>query len=99
MNNRRLRRRTIRHAKPAARFDGQTEIVMTNITEARVIRNYAAMGRPTLAASDTPFLTAREILRAGVHRAAMRREMAAAQSMWDSEGGAPERGTTDGEGE
>jgi hypothetical protein len=72
---------------------------MTHITEARVIGNHAAMGKLTPAASDTAFLTAREIFRAGVRRAARRREMAAAQSTWDSEGGATGRGTTDSVGE
>jgi hypothetical protein len=33
-------------------------------------------------------LTVRDILRAGVRRRTMYREMVAAQSMWDSEGGA-----------
>jgi hypothetical protein len=70
---------------------------MTHITDAGVIGNHAAMGASTPAASDAPFLTVKEILRAGVRRAARRKEMAAAQSTWDSEGRAAERGTTDGE--
>jgi hypothetical protein len=70
---------------------------MTHTTDARFIGNDAAMGGPTPTASDAPFLTVKEILRAGVRRAARRKEMAAAQSTWDSEGGAAERGTTDGE--
>lgn len=41
-------------------------------------------------------LTVRDILRAGVRRRARRKEMAA-QSIWDSEGGAGERWTTDGQ--
>lgn len=63
---------------------------MTHITEARVIGNHAAMGRSIPAAADTPYLTVYEILRAGACRAAERKDMAAAQSKWDSEGGANE---------
>jgi hypothetical protein len=69
---------------------------MTHISETRVIGNHAAMGRSTPAASDAP-LTVTDILRAGVRRRAKRKEMAAAQSTWDSEGGAGEWRTTDGE--
>jgi hypothetical protein len=68
---------------------------MTHITEGRVIGNHAAMGKSTPAAPDTP-LTVKNILRAGARRAARRREILAAQSTWDSEGGAGERRTTDG---
>ena len=39
-------------------------------------------------------LTVRDILRAGMRRRARRKEMAA-RSIWDSEGGAGERWTTD----
>ena len=70
---------------------------MTHITEARVIGNHAAMGRSTPAAKDMPFLTVNEILRAGLRRAARRKEMAVAQSTWDSEGGATKRQTTYGQ--
>jgi hypothetical protein len=70
---------------------------VTHIIEARVIGNHADMGSSTAAAADIPFLTAKEILRAGVRRAAKRKEMSAAYSMWESEGGAAERGTTDRE--
>ena len=70
---------------------------MTHITEARVIANHAAMGRSTPAATDRPYLTAREVLRAGISRAAGRKEMAAAKSMWDSEGGATDQRTAHGE--
>jgi hypothetical protein len=72
---------------------------MTHITEARVIANPAAMGRSTPAATDRPYLTAREVLRAGIRRAAGRKEMAAAKSTWDSEGGATDQRTTHGEAE
>ncbi|MCW2659123.1 MAG: hypothetical protein JWP83_275 [Mycobacterium sp.] len=41
-------------------------------------------------------LTVRDILRAGMRRRARRKEMAA-QSIWDPEGGAGERWTTDGQ--
>jgi hypothetical protein len=68
---------------------------MTHITEARVIANHAAMGRSTPAATDRPYLTATEVLRAGICRAAGRKEMAAAT--WDSEGGATDQRTAHGE--
>jgi hypothetical protein len=63
----------------------------------RAIANHAAMGSSKAAATDIPFWTAKEILPAGVRRAARRTEMSAAYSTWESEGGAAERGTTDGE--
>jgi hypothetical protein len=69
---------------------------MTDITQARLIGNHAAMGGSTPAASDTT-VTVKDILRAGVGRRARRKEMAAAQSTWDSEGGASERRTTAGQ--
>jgi hypothetical protein len=59
---------------------------MTNITGARVIGNHAVIGRPVPAAAHIP-LTVRDILGAGVRRRARYREMVAAQSTWDSEGG------------
>jgi hypothetical protein len=65
---------------------------MTHIIEARVIGNHAAMGRSTPAATDRPYLTVHEVLRAGIRRAAGRKDMAAAQSTWDSEGGANQAG-------
>jgi hypothetical protein len=65
---------------------------MTHITEPRVIGNYAAMGRSTPAATDRPYLTVHEVIRAGARRAAGRADMAVAQSMWESEGGANEAG-------
>jgi hypothetical protein len=68
---------------------------MTHITEARVIGNHAAMGMSTPAAPETR-LTVKEILLAGVRRAAERMEIQAAQSTWDSEGGAGEPRTTGG---
>ena len=71
---------------------------MTHITEARVIANHAAMGRSTPAAGDRPYLTVGELLRAGIRRAAGRKEMAVALSTWDSEGGATDQRTTHGEG-
>ena len=60
---------------------------MTHITEARVIGNHADMGRPARAAARIP-LTLKDVLRDGAKRRARRREMVAAQSTWDSEGGA-----------
>lgn len=70
---------------------------MTHNTEAPVIANHAAMGRSTPADTDRPYLTAREVLRAGISRAAGRKEMAAAKSTWDSEGGATDQRMTHGE--
>jgi hypothetical protein len=61
---------------------------MTHIIEAEVLENFAAMGRLTPPATGRPFLTIHEVLRAGIRRATGRRDMAAAQSTWDSEGGA-----------
>jgi hypothetical protein len=60
---------------------------MTHITEARVIGNHADMGGSTTVATRTS-LTLTDILRAGRQRRIGRREMIAARSMWDSEGGA-----------
>jgi hypothetical protein len=60
---------------------------MTHITEARLIGNHAAMGGSPPAAARSS-LTVTEILRGGVRRKARRKETAAAQSTWDSEGGA-----------
>ena len=97
MNNRRLRRATIRRPTPAIsnstsrppmRADSGT--AMTHITEPRVIGNHAEMGGSTSAAPHIP-MTVKGILRAGVRRRARREEMAAAQSAWDSEGGAQRR--------
>lgn len=68
---------------------------MTHIIEARVIGNHAAMRRSTPAATGSPYLTVHEVLRAGIRRAAERKDMAAAQSKWDSEGGAIEVGRSD----
>ena len=45
---------------------------------------------------DNGPLTVRDVLRAGMRRRARRKEMAA-QSIWDSEGGAGKRWTTDGQ--
>jgi hypothetical protein len=63
---------------------------MTHITESRVIGNHADMGGP-LPATSRKSLTITEVLRAGVSRGTRRMEMGAAQSTWDSEGGAVER--------
>jgi hypothetical protein len=69
---------------------------MTHITP-QVIANHAAMSGSTPAATDRPYLTAREVLRAGISRAAGRKEMATAKSTWDSEGGATDQRTAHGE--
>ena len=61
---------------------------MTHIIGAEIIGHDAAMGRLTPPATDRPYLTVHEVLRAGIRRAAGRRDLATAQSTWDSEGGA-----------
>jgi hypothetical protein len=70
---------------------------MTHITERRVIGNHADMGASTPAVPPAS-LTMTEIVRAGILRTASRREMFAAQSIWDSEGGVIKPGKTGGEG-
>jgi hypothetical protein len=61
---------------------------MKPITEARLMTSRAASRKSTPAATDRPYLTARDVLRAGIYRTATRKEMVAAQLIWDSEGGA-----------
>jgi len=63
---------------------------LTHITEPRVIGNHAEMGGSTPAAPYIPS-TVKDILGAGVRRRARRKEMAATQSTWASEGGARQR--------
>ena len=97
MNNRRLRRATIRRAAAFAQARSKTSnrpplradsgAAMTHITEPRVIGNHVDMGGSTESAPDLP-LTVKDILRSGLRRRSWRREMVAAQSSWDSEGGA-----------
>lgn len=60
---------------------------MTHTTEAPVIGNHADMGGSAPAAARIPS-TVPDILRAGRGRRIGRREMIAARSAWDSEGGA-----------
>jgi hypothetical protein len=67
---------------------------MTRVIEARVTGNIAAVGRSSPAAADVSYLTVHEVFGAGRRRAAGRKDMAAAQSTWDSEGGADEAGST-----
>ena len=62
---------------------------MTHITEERVIGNHADMGGSTTVATRTS-LTVTDIL--PVRRRTTREEMTAAQSTWDSEGGATREG-------
>ena len=64
---------------------------MTHITEARVIGNHAEMGGSPGAAARVP-LTVIDRVRAGVRRTTRRKEIDAAQSTWDSEGGANDAG-------
>ncbi len=58
---------------------------MTNITRSRVV-GHAVRDGPAAAAARIP-LTVRDIFGAGVRGRTRRREMLAAQSTWDSEGG------------
>jgi hypothetical protein len=58
---------------------------MTHITETRVIGNHAEMG---VSSPEQSPPTVSEILRFGRRRRIRRREKDAAQSTWDSEGGA-----------
>jgi hypothetical protein len=60
---------------------------MTHITEARVIGSHAEMGGASEGNARAP-LTVFDLLRAGVRRRTRRAETDAAQSTWDSEGGA-----------
>ncbi len=74
---------------------------MTHTTETHSIAIPAAALTTPPADSDISVivdgpLTVRDILRAGIRRRARRKEMAA-QSIWDSEGGAGEWRTTDGQ--
>ncbi len=74
---------------------------MTHTTETHSIAIAAEqrMTAPTesdVSLIDNGPLTVRDVLRAGVRRRARRKEMAA-QSIWDSDGGAGERWTTDGQ--
>ena len=69
---------------------------MTHITDSRVIGNHADMGERPPAASRKS-LTVTEMHCEGARRRTRRREMGAAESAWDSKGGAAEREATDGE--
>jgi hypothetical protein len=60
---------------------------MTHINEARVIGNRADMGASAPAVARVPS-TVPDILSAGRRGRIGKREMIAARSMWDSEGGA-----------
>ncbi len=63
---------------------------MTHITEKRVIGNHEDMGKSTTAVTPRIPQTVWDVLRAGVRRNTTRKEMTAAQSTWDDEGGAAE---------
>ena len=82
--------RLVRRTKQRSLLRAESEPIMTASTEARVIGNHAAMGESTPAAINRPYLSVHEVLGAGVRRAAGRRDMAVAQAVWDSEGGANE---------
>jgi hypothetical protein len=60
---------------------------MTHITEARVVGSHAEMAGTSEGNAHGP-LTVFEVLRDGVRRRTRRAEAVAAQSTWDSEGGA-----------
>lgn len=78
------------------RADRQT--IITHIIAPRVLGNRAATGTSTPAVIDRPYLTCREVILAGMRRAAgVRRDAGrkakdAAESSWDSEGGAIDQG-------
>jgi len=63
------------------------ETALTHIKEARVIGSHAEMGGPPPVAALIPS-TVVDTPRASVRRRIRRSEMDAAQSTWDSEGGA-----------
>lgn len=67
---------------------------MRRVIKARVTGKVAAVGRSSPVATDAPYLTVHEVFRAGRRRSAERKDIAAAQSTWDSEGGADEAGIT-----
>lgn len=75
-------------SRPPMRADSGR--AMTHITEPRVIGNHAEMGESTSAVPHIS-LTVKDIVRAGVRRRARQTDLAAAQSAWDSEGGAQQR--------
>lgn len=79
MNNRRLRRATIRRATAFVHANSETVRAPTP--------SNAEMGGSTEPAAYIP-LTVKDILRSGMRRRGRRRELIAAQSTWDSEGGA-----------
>jgi hypothetical protein len=64
---------------------------MTYVLEGPVIANPAGVSRSMTAASARPYLTVGDVLRAGMRRTAERRQIAAAESTWDSEGGAADQ--------
>lgn len=64
---------------------------MTHISDERVVGNHADMGASPRAVSRKS-LTLNEIVRAGVSRRTRRREVASAESVWDSEGGSVSSG-------
>ncbi|BCZ22565.1 hypothetical protein MTY59_24200 [Mycobacterium senriense] len=70
---------------------------MTYVLEGPVTANAAGVSRSTTTASARPYLTAGDVLRAGMRRTAERRQTAAAESTWDSEGGAADQRTKHGE--
>jgi hypothetical protein len=66
---------------------------MTYVPEGPVIGNPADVSRSTTPASARPYLTLGDVLRAGMRRTAERRQIAVAESTWDSEGGAADQRT------
>lgn len=70
---------------------GRQRGVLTHITEARSIGNHADMGAASRTTVRVP-LTVLDVVRDGVRRRTRNQEAAAAQSTWDSEGGATARG-------
>lgn len=71
---------------------------MTHITEERVIGNHADMGGSAPPSSSTP-LNVTQVLGEVVDRRVEGKAVMAAQSTWDSEGGAAAREAADVKGE
>jgi hypothetical protein len=73
-------------------------VIITHITEGRVIGNHAEMGGSAPPSSSTP-LNVSQVLGEVVDRRVGGKEMMAAQPTWDSGGGAAARDTADVKGE
>jgi ribosome-associated translation inhibitor RaiA len=96
MNNRRLRRATIRRAAAFMHANSKTVRMPTPSISSPTSRpptfvgDHAEMGGSTEPAPYIP-VTVKDILRSGMRRRVRGMELVAAQSTWDSEGGAQQR--------